>query len=365
MRKLILLASAAAMAATMPALAQGGGNGKGKGGGPAQAETRGGGGNGQARGGGKGRAERAQPDRPQRAASGGQGRGNGQAARRDGAERGNGQARQAERAAARSIEREQRQALRGPARGRQPDMRQAQRSEDRNWSGRLSRSAGGGDRHYRDRLAYWREGRPLPVTVARGFCPPGLAKQNAFCLPPGQLGKGRMIGQRIGADRFAAVPEAWQYRFRDGDDHYYRYDGGYIYRIDRGNDFISSIIPLMSGRLAIGEPLPLGYEVYNLPVAYRDRYADDAEWLYRYDDNAIYRVDNDSGLIDSLVALLTGSAPSVGSRLPAGYDVYNLPFDYRDRYADSDQSLYRYADGGIYEVDPQTMLVRALIEMVL
>ena len=68
------------------------------------------------------------------------------------------------------------------------------------------------------------------------------------------------------------------------------------------------------------------------------------------------------------MALLTGGTNGlgglgVGDRLPAGYDVYNVPFDYRDRYADSNDAWYRYADGSIYEVDPQTRLIESVISL--
>jgi hypothetical protein len=331
----------------MPALAKERGGGHGKVGGQAEAH---GGAHGQ------GRAQQ----RAARVQQGG-GHGKGQAARQLRVERGNGHARQAERRAVREAQRVQHEGARGG--GHDRAQREARRIEDRDWNGWLSNR--GGDRHVGDRFAYWREGRPLPVSLAQGGCPPGLAKQNAFCLPPGQLRKAQMIGRRIGRDRFRPVPDEWLYRFRDDDAFSYLYDDdGFIYRIDRETGFVSSIFPLIATGLSVGEPLPLGYEVYNLPVPYRDYFVDDDEWRYRYDDGAIYRVDNDSGLIDSIVALLTDTPLSVGAPLPPGYDVYNVPLSYRDRYADSGEALYRYANGGIFEIDPQTMLVQALIEMV-
>lgn len=337
MRKIFLLLSAAAMAATMPAIAKER-PGHGKGGGHGQAESRGHG-NGHARGNGNGRGERAAVPRIRaeqvRA-------------------RGNGRSRQAERRAARDA-----------ARGDHHAARVVRRTGDRDWNEWLDARSRSGDRHVGDRFAHWREGRPLPLALAQGGCPPGLAKQNAFCMPPGQLRKARMVGQPLARNRYLPVPDEWLYRFRDDDDFYYRYDDdGFIYRLDRETDFVSSIFPLLATGLSVGEPLPLGYEVYNLPGPYRDHYVDNDNWQYRYDDGAIYRVDNDSGLIEGIVALLTDSPLSVGAPLPTGYDVYNVPLDYRDQYADGAESLYRYANGGIYEIDPETMLVQALIEMV-
>ena len=57
------------------------------------------------------------------------------------------------------------------------------------------------------------------------------------------------------------------------------------------------------------------------------------------------------------MALLSGDQFAIGQRLPAGYDMYNVPLDYRDRYADSDRNYYRYANNMVYQVDPRTGLI--------
>jgi hypothetical protein len=49
--------------------------------------------------------------------------------------------------------------------------------------------------------------------------------------------------------------------------------------------------------------------------------------------------------------------------MPVGYDVYNMPYDYRDRYRDRDDRWYRYSDGYVYEVDPRTRLVQSVIQL--
>ena len=69
-------------------------------------------------------------------------------------------------------------------------------------------------------------------------------------------------------------------------------------------------------------------------------------------------------MIDSIAGLLTGDNWNVGSPAPQGYELYNVPYDYRDRYADSASSAYRYNDGYVYEMDPTTRLVRQVIELV-
>jgi dipeptidyl aminopeptidase/acylaminoacyl peptidase len=307
------------MAAAMPALAKDHGRGNGRGGGPDWSEHRGGRGHMRAehRRGGEERG-RARSEGHWR---GDDGEGRRLASRQHGRERGDDDRRRFVR-----HEREDRRWERGPR----------QRLE------RIARSQG----------------------VGRDGCPPGLARQNRQCMPPGQLRRAA-IGQRADLARFAPVPDAWAYRFRDDANAYYRYgDDNVVYRIDRGSNSVASVIPLLASGLAVGDSLPLGFDSYNLPLAYRDNYVDGSDALYRYDDGAIYQVDPQSRMIEGIVALLGGNPLSVGSPVPPGYDAYNLPPAYRDNYVDDADSLYRYSNGSIFEIDPQTMLVRALVEMI-
>jgi hypothetical protein len=306
-------------------------------------------------------------------------------ARREAAQARNAQRVRAERPRQRDVrpERQLRQAMR-PERA---DRRFQDRREARGEAQRAARREMREDRRDWRRFASSSPVRILPdqrrfrgqsfgprgpsVFGARHGCPPGLARQNDFCLPPGQL---RHL-QRAAYN----VPVRYRYRFTDGDDHFFRYAGdGIVYRYDRDAGFVDRVYPLYATDLLVGTPMPLGYEVYNVPLAYRPYYQDGGDWLYRYDDGAIYRIDEESGLIDSIVALLTGGmggfgglgglgglgALGIGDPLPAGYDVYNVPFDYRDNYADSDDAWYRYADGSIYQVDPQTQLIEQVISLI-
>jgi len=249
-------------------------------------------------------------------------------------------------------------------------------------------------------------------------CPPGLAKKGNGCMPPGQAAK--FIGQPLlAATRFGALeplPRSFGSLFYDNDDYYYRYGGGYVYRVDRDRDLISGLIPLVGAAL-IGQPLgsnyinpyyqpsyfssfypnspydcyrygygyvyetdcmtgvvedviptydygygvgqimPAGYSYYNVPYAYRSYYADDDDYYYRYAPGAIYQVDRDTSLISAVVSLLTGGL-SVGQPLPVGYSAYNVPMAYRSTYYDQPDVWYRYDNGYIYAVDPHTHLVR-------
>jgi len=42
-----------------------------------------------------------------------------------------------------------------------------------------------------------------------------------------------------------------------------------------------------------------------------------------------------------------------------------VPYDYRATYYDTPDAYYRYNNGGIYRVDPTTMLVTALVASIL
>ena len=220
-----------------------------------------------------------------------------------------------------------------------------------------------------DDLVRFREGRGRRLAIGPNGCPPGLARQNALCMPPGQFRKAQLIGQRLSLAQLAGVPDRYRYRFRDSDRFFYRYgNDGTVYRFDRATGLVSSVVPIYARGLFLGEPMPLGYEVYNVPLAYRSFYPDSDDYLYRYHGNGIYRVNADTMLVDGIVQLLTGGAGGlgglgVGDPLPMGYDVYNVPMDYRDTYYDTGDSWYRYADGYVYQVDPETRLIEAVISL--
>jgi len=109
--------------------------------------------------------------------------------------------------------------------------------------------------------------------------------------------------------------------------------------------------------------MPASYSYYNLPYQYRDVYADDADSYYRYAPGAIYQVDRGTNLISSVASLLTGGTGlGIGQPLPSGYSAYNVPYAYRDQYYDTPDNMYRYANGNIYQVDPTTQLVTAVID---
>jgi len=82
---------------------------------------------------------------------------------------------------------------------------------------------------------------------ARGSCPPGLAKKNNGCLPPGQARKQFEIGQRYNRNfgnvwGYNQIPDYLrnQYTF-DPDDRYY-YNQGYLYQVDPQTMLVQQVI---------------------------------------------------------------------------------------------------------------------------
>lgn len=185
-------------------------------------------------------------------------------------------------------------------------------------------------------------------------CPPGLAKKNNGCLPPG-------IARQERDEAFGYIyrPALFGIPLRAAADYVY-YDG---YLIPSGGT-TSRYVPLLGGALAVGQIWPEAYPSMPLNDWQRDYYGFDEPDGYRYADNVLYDVDPATSAIEAVVALVTGSDFAVGQQLPAGYDIYNVPAPYQDRYADSEESLYRYADGRVYEVDPVSMLIERAIDLV-
>ena len=195
--------------------------------------------------------------------------------------------------------------------------------------------------------------RDAPVyRVAADGCPPGLAKKYNGCMPPG-------LAKKQVRTVYYDQPDWWGYSGLPSGR--YRYDDGYLFSLNRDNR-ISGFVPLLAGALGLGEVWPTYYEPQPLDSYYR-AYYDLGPQGYRYADDVIYRVDPETAVINSVAALLTGDQFTVGQRMPAGYGIYNVPYDYRDRYYDTPTANYRYADGYIYEVDPETQLIAAAISL--
>ncbi|NJC05379.1 hypothetical protein GGQ97_001172 [Sphingomonas kaistensis] len=78
-------------------------------------------------------------------------------------------------------------------------------------------------------------------------CPPGLAKKNNGCLPPGQAKKlaiGQRYAQSYGYDRYAynQIPYDVRQQYRLDPYNQYYYDQGQLYGVDPQTQIIEQII---------------------------------------------------------------------------------------------------------------------------
>lgn len=438
MSKWMLAAGAAALAIVSPSLAERGGQGGGKDRGQAAKVERGGG-KGQAaraqRGGGDRqiRAQRGSGNREIRAARSGGGGDRPRArqmrfAQEDNRGRNNVRVESRGRDDARARGRDEVRVTRIDDRGRDRDNVRTVKIDGGRGKGRFAVVDGNDIIRVRDvdrGVVRFRDVDRDDLFVRRlgfgnGGCPPGLARKPIACMPPGQAAK--LVGQPlVAASRLAALdplPLSMRSLFLDDDDYYYRYGGGYLYRVDRDRGLISSMLPLFGAALlgqplqpyylnnyyrpsyfnafypnspydcyqygygyvyetdcmtglvedviptydygyGVGQLMPASYSYYNLPYTYRSYFSDDDDYYYRYAPGAIYRVDRDTALISAVAALLTGGL-TVGQPLPVGYSAYNVPLAYRSTYYDRPDAWYRYDNGYIYAVDPGTRVVRSV-----
>jgi len=205
--------------------------------------------------------------------------------------------------------------------------------------------------------------------VRRAFvdgCPPGLAKKGNGCLPPGQARKlvGTVLAPTIMSRSLVGPYRLW---YRDNNDYIYRWDDDNIYRVRRNGNLIDAMFPYANRDYyyyPVGQTYPDYYNYYNVPYQYQSYYPDGGDYLYRYGDGAIYTVDPQTQMIQGIAALLTGAPMTIGQPLPPAYGVYNVPLNYRATYYDTPDNLYRYNDGYIYRVDPATMLITSVINAI-
>jgi hypothetical protein len=247
------------------------------------------------------------------------------------------------------------------------------------------------------------------------------------CMPPGQAAKllGVPLAAASGIVPLSVLPQSFSYFYPDTRDYYWRYGDGYLYQVDResaliasllpligggyvpgtylpnyymssyvpafygfnsfypdyGNDcyrygngviyevdcftgFVEDVIPLYAGGYGVGQLLPSAYSYYNVPLQYRSLYYDTPDYGYWYAPGAIYQYDRGTSLITSVAALMSPGF-AIGQPLPVGYSAYNVPYDYRATYYDTPSAWYRYNNGYIYQVDPSTLLVTAIVASLL
>ena len=247
------------------------------------------------------------------------------------------------------------------------------------------------------------------------------ARAGGTILAPATAAKlvGQPLAQVSTVAALSPLPLSVQYLYPDTPDYYYRYGNGYVYQVDRDTDLISMLLPLLIGGYlpgqylpnnymnsyvptsfsafypntssqctryvngviyyvdcqtglienfmplydngyGVGQMLPSGYGYYNVPYQYRDLYYNSADTGYWYAPGAIYQYDTKTSLITAIAALLSPGM-SIGQPLPMGYSAYNVPLGFRETYYDTPDHWYRYSNGNIYQVDPATLLVTALV----
>jgi hypothetical protein len=88
-----------------------------------------------------------------------------------------------------------------------------------------------------------------PVGYGVGGCPPGLAKKNNGCLPPGQAKKLYKVGQRFrlgygGLNPYGYSQIPYDLRQQYGLNPYgnYYYGNGYLYQVDPRTQLVQQVI---------------------------------------------------------------------------------------------------------------------------
>ncbi|HEU0309988.1 MAG TPA: hypothetical protein VFR36_02035 [Sphingomicrobium sp.] len=86
-----------------------------------------------------------------------------------------------------------------------------------------------------------------PVGYGVGGCPPGLAKKNNGCLPPGQAKKLYNIGQRWPGNygyawNYNQIPYDLRTRYGFQPGYNYYYGDGYVYRVDPATMLVSQVV---------------------------------------------------------------------------------------------------------------------------
>ena len=86
-----------------------------------------------------------------------------------------------------------------------------------------------------------------PVGYGVGGCPPGLAKKNNGCLPPGQAKKLYNIGQRWPGNygyawNYNQIPYDMRTRYGFQPGYNYYYGDGYVYRVDPATMLVSQVV---------------------------------------------------------------------------------------------------------------------------
>jgi hypothetical protein len=103
---------------------------------------------------------------------------------------------------------------------------------------------GHGDKHA---YGYDKHGRGTVYGYGAGGCPPGLAKKNNGCMPPGQARKLYRTGQRFPSGygnmwSYNQIPYDLRRQYDLDRSNRYYYGDGYIYGVDPRTRVIESVV---------------------------------------------------------------------------------------------------------------------------
>jgi hypothetical protein len=183
-------------------------------------------------------------------------------------------------------------------------------------------------------------------------------------LPGSYLPNYYMSSPYYGMNSYFPAAYGFNSFYPDYGDNCYRYGNGVIYEVDCFTGLVEDVIPMYAGGYGVGQLLPSSYGYYNVPYQYRSLYYNTPDYNYWYAPGAIYQYDPGSSMITSVAALLSPGF-TIGQPLPMGYSAYNVPYGYRSTYYDTPNAWYRYNNGYIYQVDPVTQLVTAIVASIL
>ena len=90
------------------------------------------------------------------------------------------------------------------------------------------------------------QGRTAANYWGNRSCPPGLAKKNNGCLPPGIAKRSFNVGDRwngnYGQWSYNQVPTDWRNQYNLDSDNRYYYRNGYLYSVDPQTRLVESVI---------------------------------------------------------------------------------------------------------------------------
>ncbi|MES2120104.1 MAG: hypothetical protein V4513_05950 [Pseudomonadota bacterium] len=128
-------------------------------------------------------------------------------------------------------------------------------------------------------------------------CYTGLV-QNVIPTYASGYGVGQMLPSSYD---YYNVPYQYRSMYPASANNGYWYAPGAIYQYDQSSSLITSVAALLSPGLTVGQTLPMGYSAYNVPYSYRTQYVDTANDWYRYNNGYIYRVDPTTQIVSAIV----------------------------------------------------------------